>query len=173
MKKKLISSGAVQIFGFVFGGWLFITSIKLQVKINGDVRKKISRQKKSQLDRNNSKSKEKVDFKRCGVDFWLGFRWPTFNYLDQTTRQDQWGREKKNSVGLPKPAFFFRANLRMTILENICSTIESCLPWVLPLYPTHYGRPMKPFFHRNTKLLGLGYLPTYVPFGPFWKKLPI
>ena len=97
MKKKLISSGAVQIFGFVFGGWLFITSIKLQVKINGDVRKKISRQKKSQLDRNNSKNEEKVDFKRCGVNFWLGFRWPTFNYLDQTTRQDQWGREKKKS----------------------------------------------------------------------------
>ena len=68
---------------------------------------------KSQLDRNISKNEEKVDFKRRrGADFRLGFRWPTFHYLDQTTRQDQWGREKKNSVGLPKPAFFFQSKFK-------------------------------------------------------------
>ena len=55
------------------------------------------------------------------------FRWPTFHYLDQTTRQDQWGREKKNSVGLPKPAFF-QSKFKDDQLQNICSTIESCLP---------------------------------------------
>ena len=68
---------------------------------------------KSQLDGNISKNEEKVDFKRRrGADFRLGFRWPTFHYLDQTTRQDQWGREKKNSVGLPKPAFFFQSKFK-------------------------------------------------------------
>ena len=98
MKKKSISSGAVQIFGLVFGGRLFITSIKLHVKINGGVRKKISglaktcifwSKVKSQLDRNISKNEEKVNFKGRGADFWLGFPWQTFQYLDQTTRQEK------------------------------------------------------------------------------------
>ena len=41
------------------------------------------------------------------------FRWPTFHYCDQTTRQDHWGHEKKNQWACQN-LHFFRANLRMT-----------------------------------------------------------
>ena len=62
------------------------------------------------------------------------FRWPTFHYCDQTTRQDHWGHEKKKSVGLPKPAFF-QSKFKDDQLQNICSAIESCLPWIHPWAP--------------------------------------